>query len=281
MSETRKNDRAAWISGSMAKCSVVPEEPPRAWRLVLLGAPGVGKGTQAEMLTERLGVCHLSTGDVFRAATKSCTGVQTAAMTEALRYMREGRLVPDTTVWEIIRERVGCIRCHGGFVLDGFPRTIVQAEALGKFMAEQQVFLDAVLDYELPTEEIVSRLSGRRVCPKCKAVFHVSQRPPRKENVCDHCGNPLMQREDDRPESIKVRLQTYEQDTAPLIDYYRKNGRLVSVSAAGSADEVFERSMVSLEAAITDGPLRSRDPREAIIGIGRPGHWTRGHSDPL
>ncbi|MGD0462221.1 MAG: nucleoside monophosphate kinase [Tepidisphaeraceae bacterium] len=276
-----KNDRAAWLCGPSAKCSLLPKEPNRAWRLVLLGAPGVGKGTQAELLGERLGVCHLSTGDIFREAASPCNRAGTPAMTEALRYMRDGRLVPDSIVWEIVRERAGCIRCRGGFVLDGFPRTLMQARALQQLMNDEGLCIDGVLNYVLPVTEIVLRLSGRRVCEKCKAVFHVTQRAPRVPDVCDQCGGHLIQREDDRPESVKVRLQTYERATAPLIEFYRGLGKLVQISAAGSAEEVFARSLTALEAAITDGLLRSRNPREAIIGLGEDGHSPPRHIEPL
>ncbi len=275
------NDRAAWLCGPTAKCSVLPKERNRTWRLVLLGAPGVGKGTQAELLGQRMGVCHLSTGDIFREAANPCNRAASPAMTEALGFMRAGRLVPDSTVWEIVRERAGCIRCRGGFVLDGFPRTLSQAHSLEQLMGEEGLSLDGVLSYVLPEMEVVSRLSGRRVCEKCKAVFHVTQRPPSAPEVCDHCGGRLIQREDDRPEAVKVRLQTYERATAPLIEFYRSLGKLVQISAAGSAEVVFARSLTALEAAITDGLLRSRDPREAIIGLGDDGQSPPRHVEPL
>jgi adenylate kinase len=215
--------------------------------LVLLSAPGVGKGTQAHLLNQRLGVCHLSTGDVFRAAggRKACD--QTPAMAAALEYMRRGDLVPDSTVWEMVRERSGCLHCQGGFVLDGFPRTRGQAEALSQLMRNENLALSAVVNYELPVTEIVSRLSGRRICEKCKAVFHVTRQPSRAEGVCDECGGRLYQREDDRPESLKLRLEAYENSTAPLIKFYRKLGLLVPVAATGSPEEICARTMRALE----------------------------------
>jgi adenylate kinase len=170
-------------------------------------------------------------------------------MAAAVGHMRKGELVPDTTVWEIVRERSGCLRCRGGFVLDGFPRTIMQANALQALMKNQGLELDGVLNYELPTAEIVSRISGRRVCEKCKAVFHVTQRPPKVAGVCDQCGGTLIQREDDRPESVKVRLETYDRATSPLIDFYRNLGKLIPISAAGSPDEVFARTLAALPAS--------------------------------
>jgi adenylate kinase len=242
----QRTDRAAWIKGSEAKCQVTGEWPQRAYRLVLLGAPGVGKGTQAELLCERLGTCHLSTGDVFRAAKSIDACERSPALTLALESMRRGELVSDTTVLAMVKERVGCLRCQGGFLLDGFPRTVAQAEALGGLLTEEKLTLDAVLSYELPLERIVSRLSGRRTCSKCKAVFHVDARPPKVAGVCDHCGAELLQREDDRPESIRVRMAAYESSTAPLADYYRMQGRLVAVSAEGSPEEIFDRTMAAL-----------------------------------
>jgi adenylate kinase len=281
MTEPTKNDRSAWLNGPPARCSPFPKERHHAWRLVLLGAPGVGKGTQAELLGEHLGVCHLSTGDVFRMAAKPCNGVLTPAMKEAIGHMRAGRLVPDSIVWDIVRERAGCLRCRGGFVLDGFPRTIAQAQALQHLMSDEGIGIDGVLDYELPIDDVVQRLSGRRVCEKCKAVFHVSQLPPQAQTICDQCGGRLFQREDDRPESVKVRMEAYEHDTAPLIEYYRNLGKLVTIPATGSADDVFTRSLEMLEAAITDGLLRTRIPSEAIEGLDPGGDQPPTYKEPL
>jgi len=160
--------------------------------------------------------------------------------------MREGKLVGDSTVWELVRERGGCLRCNGGFVLDGFPRTLRQAEALQVLMKDQGVSLDAVLDYELPTDEIMSRLGGRRVCPACKTVFHLVERPPAVSGVCDVCGGRLIQREDDRPEAIAVRLEAYESATQPLIEFYRKLGLLSPIAADGAPDKVFARTLTAL-----------------------------------
>ena len=208
-----------------------------------MGAPGVGKGTQAELLAERLGACHLSTGDVFRAAAKCNDCDQSPAMKAALEYMRRGDLVPDSTVWEMVRERGACILHCGGFILDGFPRTLGQAESLKQLMEQENLSLSAVLKYELPVTEIVQRLSGRRTCEQCKSVFHVTERPPKVENVCDRCGGRLYQREDDRPESITVRLEAYERSTAPLIQFYKDLGLLVSIVAKGSPDEIAAQTM--------------------------------------
>ena len=232
----------------MAPSPGAPPATGKAWRLVLLGAPGVGKGTQADLLCERLGTLHLSTGDVFRAAKAAPADQRTPAIQRALGYMQRGELVPDETVIDLVRERVACLRDPGGFLLDGFPRTVVQAEALSRLLEQERLSLDGVLDYDLPTEEIIVRLSGRRTCAGCKAVFHVVTMPPKKEGICDHCGGQLYQREDDRPESIRVRLDAYARSTAPLTDYYRQQGLLRSINARGTPEEVFQRTLAALGA---------------------------------
>jgi len=238
-----KSDRAAWICGGEAVCSKPPAVVSRPVRLVLLGAPGVGKGTQAELLCSHFGACHLSTGDIFRSAKGMDPCQRTPALTAALDFMRKGELVPDETVLALVAERVGCLRCEGGFLLDGFPRTVAQAEALDKLLAGQGLRLDAVLSYDLPIERIVSRLSGRRTCSVCKAVFHVDARPSKVPGVCDQCGGSLFQREDDRPESIRVRMDAYEKSTMPLFEFYSARKLLISVSAEGSPEEIFERTL--------------------------------------
>ncbi|HVM59715.1 MAG TPA: adenylate kinase [Verrucomicrobiae bacterium] len=242
-----KRDRAAWLKGPAFQCKPEPVKVDGLWRLVLLGAPGVGKGTQAQLLSERLGACPLSTGDIFRAAKGLAPQERTPAMSAALEYMKRGELVPDTTVLEIVRERVGCLQCPSGFLLDGFPRTVAQAEALQTLLKENDLALDAVVNYELPTDEIVARISGRRVCPKCKATFHVTALPTKAPGVCDHCGTPVIQRDDDRPEVVRVRLATYEKSTAPLIKFYEDGGLLVSVVADTAPEEVLARTLKALE----------------------------------
>jgi adenylate kinase len=241
--------RVAWIKGADFKCEVLPSPPPRIFRLVLLGAPGVGKGTQAELLCERLGTCHLSTGDIFRAAKSLAPGDRSPALEAALGYMKRGDLVPDQTVLDLIRERTSCLRCRGGFLLDGFPRTATQAEAFAQMLEQEALPLDAVLNYELPIEKVVARLSGRRTCPDCKSVFHITGRPPRVEGVCDHCGGKLQQREDDRPEAVRVRMEVYEKSTMPLTDFYRKRGLLVNIEAEGTPEEIYQRTLNALESA--------------------------------
>ena len=241
-----KRDRKAWLAGGSAQCNLPPHKNKTPLRLVLLGAPGVGKGTQAEMLCDNLGTCHLSTGDIFRVAKALEPCQRTPALTAALEYMRRGDLVPDETVLALVTERIGCLHCEGGFLLDGFPRTVAQAEALNNLLEAEDLQLDAVLSYDLPIEQVVARLSGRRTCPGCKAVFHIAARPPKTPEVCDHCNGKLYQREDDRPESIRVRMEAYERSTAPLADFYRCRNLLVSIPAEGSAEEIFQRTLDSL-----------------------------------
>ncbi len=239
-------DRKAWLLGPGARCHTPPAHPAKPSRLVLLGAPGVGKGTQAEMLCSTTGACQLSTGDIFRAAKSISPGELSTALNAALGYMRRGELVPDHTVLALVAERVRCLRCRGGFLLDGFPRTVPQAEALQRLLEREGVKLDAVLSYDLPLEQVVARLSGRRTCAGCKAVFHIETRPPRQQGICDHCGAQLYQREDDCPESIRVRMNAYETSTAPLRGFYRKRGLLISISAEGRPETIFLRTLAVL-----------------------------------
>lgn len=242
------NDRAAWLKGGNVQCACESTANRQPRRFVLLGAPGVGKGTQAELLSKNLGACQLSTGDIFRAAKSLEPCDRTPALEAAIGFMKRGELVPDETVLNIIRERVACLRCGGGFLLDGFPRTVAQAEALGQLLKEHGIKLDAVLSYELPIEQIVSRLSGRRTCSKCKSVFHVTTKPSKTEGVCDHCGGALIVREDDRPEAIRVRMEAYQTSTAPLASFYKSKGLLVEVQANGSPEEIYSRTMTALSA---------------------------------
>lgn len=246
-------DRPAWMEGPPARCEALPQMQHSAKRLVLLGAPGVGKGTQAALLHERLGACHLSTGDVFRSAGSRPESAQTPAIREALAYIRRGELVPDATVLEMVCERKVCLHCRGGFILDGFPRTVGQAESLKKLMHDEGLSLTAVINYDLPAHEIVQRLAGRRTCSQCKAVYNLTERPPKVADRCDLCHAPLFQRDDDRPQAIRVRLDTYERSTAPLIDFYRELGFLVPVPAVGSPEEIYARTLALL-------PLNTAQP---------------------
>ncbi|HZC21747.1 MAG TPA: nucleoside monophosphate kinase [Candidatus Binatia bacterium] len=242
---TSNHDRSAWLQGPDAPCeSVSRVNQPR--RLVLLGAPGVGKGTQADLLHRHTGACHLSTGDVFRAAKSLGECEQSPAMKQALDYMRRGELVPDATVWDMVSERSGCLHCRSGFILDGFPRTLGQAELLKQLLDREGVVLTAVVNYDLATSEIVARLGGRRTCESCKAVYHVTEQPPRVSGCCDRCHGKLFQREDDRPESVCVRLEAYDRSTAPLIKFYRDLGLLVHVTATGSPEDICARTLSAL-----------------------------------
>jgi adenylate kinase len=241
-------DRAAWLKGGNCTCSQPPSEPKGPPpRLVLLGAPGVGKGTQAEFICSSLGACHLATGDIFRDAKTQNPTERSPALMAALDFMSKGELVPDSTVLALIAERLRCLQCRGGFLLDGFPRTVAQAEALEKLLQSQNVKLDGVLSYDLPIEKIVKRLSGRRVCKGCKAVYHVTTRPPKTAGLCDHCGGELFQREDDRAEAVRVRMKSYELNTVPLAKFYRDRGLLISIWADGTPEEIFKRTLDALD----------------------------------
>jgi len=215
--------------------------PRRAYRLVLLGPPGVGKGTQAQLLCRHLGMCHLATGDLFRSA--QCQANPSPALRAAREHMRRGELVPDDLVIAMVRERHACLRCDGGFLLDGFPRTVPQAEACDELLTELGVTLDGVISYELPVEQIVDRLSGRRVCSRCQATYHMSVRPPRVEMQCDRCSGELCQREDDRPEVIRNRMRAYAASTEPLIAYYRERGILISITADDTPEAILEQTL--------------------------------------
>lgn len=237
-------DRAAWLKAGAANYDTMHGPAKHSCRLVLLGAPGVGKGTQAELLHQWSGACHLSTGDIFRAAKSSPPAEQSPAIQSALGFMARGELVPDETVLALVCERVGCLRCTGGFLLDGFPRTVAQADALEQLLKTEELPLSAVIDYELPLEQIVERLAGRRICAGCKGTFHVTDLAA--PGICPQCGGQLVQREDDRPEAIRVRMEAYHRSTEPLIEFYRRRGLLLSVSAEGIPSEIFQRTSDSL-----------------------------------
>lgn len=241
-----KRDRTAWLKGGKAACKESPATPVQSYRLVLLGPPGVGKGTQAELLSGFLGACQLSTGEVFRAAKTLSSCQLSPSMALAHEGMRRGELVADETVINLIRERSRCLRCGGGFLLDGFPRTVAQAQALDALLAQEKTQLNAVVNYDRPLAKIISRISGRRTCVECKAIFHVETRPSLVQGVCDDCGGKLLQREDDRPEAVRVRMEVYEKSTSPLADFYRQKDLLISISAEGSPREIFQRTLTAL-----------------------------------
>lgn len=206
-------------------------------KLVLLGAPGAGKGTQASNLAELLGIPHISTGDIFRANMRE----KTPLGMKAKSYMDQGLLVPDELTVDLVMDRLAADDCRDGYILDGFPRTIVQADALNARAA-----LDAAVNIHVPDEAIVDRMGGRRVCPVCGESFHVKYNPPKQDGACDKCGAELIVRQDDQPETVQKRLSVYHEQTAPLIDYYEKQGILVTVDGTVSPDAVTEAIMKAI-----------------------------------
>jgi adenylate kinase len=214
-------------------------------KLVLLGPPGAGKGTQAKMLTERFDIPQISTGDILRAAVKDGTPMGVKART----FMDAGNLVPDEVVVGIVRERLQKDDCAGGFILDGFPRTVAQADALKQTLHSLGKELDAVVSLEVDTEALVERLTGRRTCRACGRGFHVKFDPSRVDGKCDACGGDLYQRDDDREETIRKRLEVYHQQTSPLVSYYREEDLLVTVDGMQEIDSVQEQILSELQAA--------------------------------
>lgn len=204
-------------------------------RLVLLGAPGAGKGTQAKKLIEKYGIPQISTGDLLRAAVAA--GTQLGK--EAKSYMDKGELVPDRVVLGMVEERLKQEDCKKGYILDGFPRNVAQAEALDKMLSGLGMAIDAALSVDVPFDDLMKRLTGRRTCKSCGQMYNVYFNPPQKEGVCDKCGGELFQRDDDKEETIKKRLEVYNSQTAPLIEYYAKKGILKSVNGTGSIEEIF------------------------------------------
>jgi adenylate kinase len=211
-------------------------------RLVLVGPPGAGKGTQAEYIAAHLSVPKISTGDIFRANVTQATPLGV----EAKRYMDAGVLVPDEVTINMVRERLADADAADGFLLDGFPRTVPQAVALDKMLADNGVSLDLVLELIVDNDEVIRRLSGRRTCHGCKKIWHVEFDAPTREDVCDNCGSDLYQRDDDNPETIAERLRVYGRDTSPLIDYYGAQSKLVGIDAAGPVEDVTERAIDAL-----------------------------------
>lgn len=205
-------------------------------KVVFLGAPGVGKGTQADRIATQCQIAKISTGDLLREAVRN----QTTLGLEAKRYMDQGNLVPDAVVIGLVREILADPRCANGFVLDGFPRTVPQAEALGAVLTSKGIALDRAVNFQVSREDIVRRLSGRRSCPKCQATFHVEFAPPKVGEICDRCGEPLVQRSDDRRDAIEMRLKVYEEQTAPLVAYYQERRLLFQLDGSGAADVVFQ-----------------------------------------
>lgn len=202
--------------------------------LMLFGAPGAGKGTQAKYLIEKYGIPQISTGDMLRAAIAA----KTAMGMEAKGYMDAGKLVPDSTIIGIIKDRLAEDDCREGFILDGFPRTLTQAEALESLMKEMGISLDKVISLNVPDELIVGRITGRRVCPKCGASFHIEFNPSKVEDICDYCGAELIIRKDDNAETVKSRLESYHMQTAPLIAYYKDMGVMIELDGTKDVSEV-------------------------------------------
>lgn len=205
-------------------------------RVVFLGAPGVGKGTQADRIAAQFKIAKISTGDLLREAVRN----QTELGREAKRYMDQGQLVPDAVVIGLVRDKLAGSDSANGFVLDGFPRTVPQAEELGRALQSAKRPLHRVVNFQVPREDVVRRLSGRRSCPKCQATYHVEFAPSKKGDACDRCGERLVQRSDDKREAIETRLKVYEEQTAPLVEYYAHKRLLSELDASGSMDEVFE-----------------------------------------
>ena len=204
-------------------------------KIIMLGAPGAGKGTQAKMIAEKFAIPHISTGDIFRANIKNGTELGK----KAKEYMDKGQLVPDELTVEILLDRVAQDDCKNGYVLDGFPRTIPQADVLDKELTKLGDKVDFAINVDVPDENIVRRMSGRRACLKCGATYHIEHIPPKKEGVCDNCGSELVQRDDDKPETVQNRLSVYHEQTQPLIDYYEKKNILKSVDGTRDMQEVF------------------------------------------
>ena len=204
-------------------------------KIIMLGAPGAGKGTQAKMIAEKYGIPHVSTGDIFRANIKNGTDLGK----EAKKYMDQGLLVPDELTVKILLDRVAQPDCANGYVLDGFPRTIPQAEVLDKALAELGEKIDYAINVDVPDENIVKRMSGRRACVTCGATYHIEHVPPKKEGVCDKCGAELILRDDDKPETVLNRLKVYHDQTQPLIDFYTAKGVLKTVDGTVDMKDVF------------------------------------------
>jgi adenylate kinase len=232
--------RAVWSSAESFRV----KRGSHALRAILLGPPGAGKGTQAKLIQEHEDVMHVSTGDLLRAAVARGTDLGKAAK----RYMDEGRLVPDRLVIDMIEDRIIHSNGHEGFLLDGFPRTKTQAEALNEMLAKRAMSLDHVFNLVVAKPELIRRLSGRRTCRQCGTMYHVEFNPPKTPGTCTRCGGELFQREDDRPETIASRLDVYDRETLPLCDYYRSRGLLRDIDAVGDAETVLSRILSFLDA---------------------------------
>ena len=212
-------------------------------KIIMLGAPGAGKGTQAKMIAEKYGIPHVSTGDIFRANIKNGTELGK----EAKGYMDRGELVPDELTVRILLDRVAQEDCKNGYILDGFPRNIPQAEVLEKELEKLGEKIDAAIDMEVPDESIIRRMSGRRACSSCGATYHIVNVPPKKEGICDVCGEALILRDDDKEETVQKRLDVYHEQTQPLIEFYTKKGILKTVDGTQDMMSVFQTITKILE----------------------------------
>ncbi len=210
--------------------------------LLIMGPPGAGKGTQAEVLVKELNITHISTGDMFRAAIKEGTEMGK----KAKEYMDAGQLVPDEVVVGMVKERLAKPDCQNGFLLDGFPRTLAQADALSATLAGMSITLDGVINIAVPRAKLMARLTGRRICRSCGASFHVVFNPPKQEGVCDSCGGELYQRDDDNEATVGNRLDVYEAQTQPLIDYYAQKGQLININGDQEIKQVLEDILANL-----------------------------------
>ena len=213
-------------------------------KIIMLGAPGAGKGTQAKQIADKYSIPHISTGDIFRANIKNGTELGK----KAKQYMDQGALVPDELTCDLVMDRIQQDDCKNGFVLDGFPRTIPQAEALDAALGKINEKMDYAIDVDVPDENIVNRMSGRRACLNCGATYHLISIPPKVEGICDRCGSEIILREDDKPETVQKRLKVYHEQTQPLIDYYKNQGILKSVDGTQPMDEVFKAIVTILGA---------------------------------
>ncbi|MCR4672216.1 MAG: adenylate kinase [Lachnospiraceae bacterium] len=205
-------------------------------KIIMLGAPGAGKGTQAKMIAEKCGIPHISTGDIFRANIKQGTELGRKAKT----YMDQGLLVPDELVCDLVVDRIKQDDCERGYILDGFPRTIPQAHALEDALSAIGQKIDYAIDIDVPDENIIDRMAGRRSCPKCGATYHIKYNPTKAEGICDVCGGEVVLREDDKPETVKNRLSVYHEQTQPLIDFYSERNALAEINGVQPMEKVFE-----------------------------------------
>jgi len=213
-------------------------------KIIMLGAPGAGKGTQAKMLADKYGIPHISTGDIFRANIKNGTELGT----KAKEYMDKGLLVPDELTCDLVVDRIKQDDCAKGYILDGFPRTIPQAECLDNALSSMNDKIDYAVNVDVPDENIIKRMSGRRACVGCGATYHIVYNPTKEEGICDRCGKELILRDDDKPETVENRLKVYHEQTQPLIDYYNNKGVLQEVDGTKDMQEVFDAIVAVLQA---------------------------------